>query len=160
MDKLIQPLSDVLKQYPELSAKVIVIISTIFTSIATAYIFLQEQAKKALKDRLEGYKDTKEDLSGSLEKIRQLNKLKLDLETNLEKSKREIEKLKVENLDLETQQKLSDLQGKLFQMVVSTQNDIKNLDRAIATQDDRMRVFRASRKRQRKNIFASLFERR
>ena len=168
MDKLIQPLSDVLKQYPDLSAKIIVIVSAIFTGIATAYVVLQEQAKGTLKERFETQKrqtetceDDRKKMSGQIEKIQEIVQSKTELTLNLERLNEEVNKLKRKNFDIESKLQLTKLQENLNQMITANQADVTAIKKAILTQEDRRSAFRKAREDQKKknNIF-SLFRRR
>lgn len=168
MDKLIQPLSDVLKQYPDLSAKIIVIVSAIFTGIATAYIFLQEQAKSTLKERFETQKqqtktceDDRQKMAGQIEKIQEITQSKMELALNLERLNEELNELKRRNFDMESELQIAKLQENLNQMITENQADVTAIEKAILTQEDRRNAFRKARANQRKknNLF-SFFRRR
>jgi predicted RNase H-like nuclease (RuvC/YqgF family) len=167
MDKLIQPLSDVLKQYPDLSAKIIVIVSAIFSALATAYVFLQEQAKGTLRERLETqrqqavtYEDDRKRMSEQIEKIQEIVQSKTELTLNLERLNEETNELKRKNLDMEGELQLARLQENLNQMIAANQADVTAIKKAILTQEDRRSAFRKVRKDQKKKNIFSLFRKR
>jgi predicted RNase H-like nuclease (RuvC/YqgF family) len=168
MDKLIQPLTDILRQYPDFSAKIILIISVIFSVLATAYIALQEQAKSVLKERLETQKNRAEiyasdqnRISEQSKKIQELVGSKMQLILILERLDKEMNEVKRKNIDLETGQQFSKIQEGITKMITANQADVEAVTKAISTQEDRRKAFRASRKEQNKkfNIF-NIFSRR
>lgn len=156
MEQYIQPLSDALKLNPELSAKIIVVISGIFTAMAGFYVYLQEQAKNVLREKGEVQKtradvceDEKRDMSTQIETVQQLVRSRTELAGELSKLSMELDKLKRKNFDLEN---LQNIQDNLDQLKTMIEGDIEDINQAIATQEDRRQIFKKAQKAQKKKV--------
>jgi hypothetical protein len=155
MNRLIQPLADILSHYPDLSAEIIVVISVIFSVLAIAYVALQKQERSALKESFEFQKHLAEKyvsdqnrIFEQSEKIQELVDSKMQLTSILERLDKDMKELVRENLDLETNQKIVKLQENLTKVTTANQVDVEAIKKAISTKEDRRKAFRASRKEQ------------
>ncbi len=153
MDKLIQPLSDILKRYPDDSAKVIVILSAIFSIFAGFYEFMKSQYIINLKADFDRCENERKQVLEDRDKIKQIFESEQNLIKQLREVNHEVEELKQKCFDFETQQKLKKLQVGVNQMINTIESNVKDIKKAISTQDDRRDVFKkAYKKRNKWNI--------
>lgn len=137
MERLIQPLSDILKNHPDDSAKIIVILSMVFTAIAGASVFLMKTQLDIEKKQSELRKEDKKRLEEQDQKIRQMLESQRQSLDNLNELQKKLDKLERVNLDLETSLKLTQQREVVCQMIEATQSNIKDVEGAILTKEDR-----------------------
>jgi len=128
MDKLIKPLSDFLKTYPDVSATVIILLSAIVTFLGGMYVVVEQREKKQLKEAIE-FEKTK--IKGNEEDRKRLEdqekKIRLVIE-ELKENQKNLDKLERENLSLEVNLKVTEGQELLRKMISASQSGIQDIE--------------------------------
>ncbi len=163
MSKLIQPLSDLLKQYPDISAGAIAIISFILTLLAGFCVFLFQQKIDLEKSRFNSCEDSRKEMLGQIDKAKEIIQKNTESALKFEEINELVKELERQNLDLKSREKLDELQNNMNQMISTFKGDLEYINKAISTQEDRRNIFRKSGQKQTKKFsidsIKSLFRR-
>lgn len=143
MDKLIKPLSDFLKTYPDVSATVIILLSAIVTFLGGMYVVVEQREKKQLKEAIE-FEKTK--IKGNEEDRKRLEdqekKIRLVIE-ELKENQKNLDKLERENLSLEVNLKVTEGQELLRKMISASQSGIQDIEQAVFQKENRRAAVKA-----------------